>query len=72
MSMPIGPRTWNQAARRRRVIRMYAAGATLGDMAEAESCSKRTIERITAAEGLRYGRGSSRRKVDVEDGRKTA
>lgn len=70
--MPIGPRSWDQAARRRRVVRMYAVGATLDDMAEAERCSKRTIERITAAAGLRYGRGSSRRKVGIEERRQTA
>jgi AraC-like DNA-binding protein len=56
-------------ARRRLVLAMWQVGATLDDMAEAANCSKRTIERITAAEGLRYGRGSSRRKVDVEDRR---
>lgn len=59
-------------ARRRRVLAMWKVGATLDEMAEAANCSKRTIERITAAEGLRYGRGSSRRKVGVEDRRQTA
>ena len=59
-------------ARRRRVLAMWKVGATLDEMAEAANCSKRTIERITAAEGLRYGRGSSRRKVGVEERRQTA
>lgn len=59
-------------ARRRRVLAMWKVGATLDEMAEAANCSKRTIERITAAEGLRYGRGSSRRKVGIEERRQTA
>ena len=59
-------------ARRQRVLAMWQVGATLDEMAEAADCSKRTIERITAAEGLRYGRGSSRRKVDVEDRRRAS
>lgn len=59
-------------ARRRRVLAMWQVGATLDEMAEAADCSKRTIERITAAEGLRYGRGSSRRKVDAEDRRRAS
>jgi ferric-dicitrate binding protein FerR (iron transport regulator) len=59
-------------ARRRRVVAMWQVGATLDEMAEAADCSKRTIERITAAEGLRYGRGSSRRKVDAEDRRRAS
>lgn len=59
-------------ARRRRVLAMWKVGATLDEMAEAADCSKRTIERIAAAEGLRYGRGSSRRKVDVEDRRRAS